>query len=239
MIPTVSVSIPLQTLTHAADTQPAGAAIPEHESGWNTTSKEEKDDSGSSLTTRSPGLLCYLQGACWIKELWSDTRLSWATRVKNSPAVKKQIPQAFLTLNHPKRFFFSPDQGEELSAQWLVICQNGWWSMLIVSPWPVFNSTWLACFWAEHDDLFFSAGAIQSVPRLQFSADQKWNHTVWRMSVSCRLPVGCVLVLTETEMQRNTLLPIPSLDKQQKQQLVLCLLLTLLWSVICHKSQTC
>ncbi|XP_018542938.2 uncharacterized protein LOC108890542 [Lates calcarifer] len=33
MIPTVSVSIPLQTLTHAADTQPAGAAIPEHESG--------------------------------------------------------------------------------------------------------------------------------------------------------------------------------------------------------------
>ncbi|GLD63069.1 uncharacterized protein AKAME5_001472200 [Lates japonicus] len=33
MIPTVSVSIPLQTLTHAANTQPAGAAIPEHESG--------------------------------------------------------------------------------------------------------------------------------------------------------------------------------------------------------------
>ncbi|XP_068442964.1 uncharacterized protein [Clinocottus analis] len=33
MIPTVSVSIPLQTLTHAADTQPVGEAIPEHESG--------------------------------------------------------------------------------------------------------------------------------------------------------------------------------------------------------------
>ncbi|KAM8909206.1 uncharacterized protein AB9W97_006151 isoform 2-T2 [Spinachia spinachia] len=33
MIPTVSVSIPLQTLTHAADTQPAGEAIPEHGSG--------------------------------------------------------------------------------------------------------------------------------------------------------------------------------------------------------------
>ncbi|XP_056223106.1 uncharacterized protein LOC130163194 isoform X2 [Seriola aureovittata] len=33
MIPSVSVSIPLQTLTHAADTQPVGEAIPEHESG--------------------------------------------------------------------------------------------------------------------------------------------------------------------------------------------------------------
>ncbi|XP_068587535.1 uncharacterized protein [Cebidichthys violaceus] len=33
MIPTVSVSIPLQTLTHTADTQPVGEAIPEHESG--------------------------------------------------------------------------------------------------------------------------------------------------------------------------------------------------------------
>lgn len=33
MIPTVSISIPLQTLTHAADTQPVGEAIPEHESG--------------------------------------------------------------------------------------------------------------------------------------------------------------------------------------------------------------
>nr|XP_020455252.1 uncharacterized protein LOC109959875 [Monopterus albus] len=33
MIPTVSVSIPLQTLTHTADTQPAGKMIPEHESG--------------------------------------------------------------------------------------------------------------------------------------------------------------------------------------------------------------
>ncbi|KAG7497061.1 SCF domain containing [Solea senegalensis] len=32
-IPSVSVSIPLQTLAHAADTQPAGEAIPEHESG--------------------------------------------------------------------------------------------------------------------------------------------------------------------------------------------------------------
>ncbi|KAI9516801.1 hypothetical protein NQZ68_011278 [Dissostichus eleginoides] len=30
---TVSISIPLQTLTHAADTQPVGEAIPEHESG--------------------------------------------------------------------------------------------------------------------------------------------------------------------------------------------------------------
>lgn len=33
MIPTVSISIPLQTLTHAADSQPAGEAISEHESG--------------------------------------------------------------------------------------------------------------------------------------------------------------------------------------------------------------
>ncbi|TKS90885.1 hypothetical protein D9C73_025018 [Collichthys lucidus] len=33
MIPTVSISIPLQTLTHTADTQPVGEAIPEHESG--------------------------------------------------------------------------------------------------------------------------------------------------------------------------------------------------------------
>ncbi|XP_074481875.1 uncharacterized protein LOC141762003 isoform X1 [Sebastes fasciatus] len=33
MIPTVSISIPLQTLAHAADTQPVGEAIPEHESG--------------------------------------------------------------------------------------------------------------------------------------------------------------------------------------------------------------
>ncbi|CAN9508226.1 unnamed protein product [Ophioblennius macclurei] len=33
MIPTVSVSIPLQTLAHAADTQPAGEEIAEHESG--------------------------------------------------------------------------------------------------------------------------------------------------------------------------------------------------------------
>ncbi|XP_023146021.1 uncharacterized protein LOC111581874 isoform X1 [Amphiprion ocellaris] len=33
MIPTVSISIPLQTLAHAADTQPAGEAIAEHESG--------------------------------------------------------------------------------------------------------------------------------------------------------------------------------------------------------------
>ncbi|XP_028426141.1 uncharacterized protein LOC114549968 [Perca flavescens] len=33
MIPTVSISIPLQTLTHAADTQPVGEIIPEHESG--------------------------------------------------------------------------------------------------------------------------------------------------------------------------------------------------------------
>ncbi|XP_051248767.1 uncharacterized protein LOC127359095 isoform X2 [Dicentrarchus labrax] len=33
MIPTVSISIPLQTLTHTAETQPVGEAIPEHESG--------------------------------------------------------------------------------------------------------------------------------------------------------------------------------------------------------------
>ncbi|XP_062300188.1 kit ligand b [Scomber scombrus] len=33
MVPTVSISIPLQTLTHAADAQPAREAIPEHESG--------------------------------------------------------------------------------------------------------------------------------------------------------------------------------------------------------------
>uniref|UniRef100_A0A3P8VQ49 Kit ligand n=1 Tax=Cynoglossus semilaevis TaxID=244447 RepID=A0A3P8VQ49_CYNSE len=33
MVPSVSVSIPLQTLAHAADTQPAGEAIPEDESG--------------------------------------------------------------------------------------------------------------------------------------------------------------------------------------------------------------
>ncbi|XP_067347343.1 kit ligand-like [Channa argus] len=33
MIPTVSISIPLQTLTHTADTQPASEAILEHESG--------------------------------------------------------------------------------------------------------------------------------------------------------------------------------------------------------------
>ncbi|KAM9328794.1 uncharacterized protein KZ484_020165 [Pholidichthys leucotaenia] len=33
VIPTVSVSIPLQTLPHAPDTQPAGEAIVEHESG--------------------------------------------------------------------------------------------------------------------------------------------------------------------------------------------------------------
>ncbi|XP_029969259.1 uncharacterized protein LOC115404173 [Salarias fasciatus] len=33
MIPTVSVSIPLQTLAHAADTQPAGEEIAQHESG--------------------------------------------------------------------------------------------------------------------------------------------------------------------------------------------------------------
>ncbi|XP_070710292.1 uncharacterized protein [Pempheris klunzingeri] len=33
MIPTVSVSIPLESLTHTADTQPVGEAIPEHESG--------------------------------------------------------------------------------------------------------------------------------------------------------------------------------------------------------------
>ncbi|XP_073336394.1 uncharacterized protein [Pagrus major] len=33
LIPTVSISIPLQTLAHAADTQPVGEVIPEHESG--------------------------------------------------------------------------------------------------------------------------------------------------------------------------------------------------------------
>ncbi|XP_008301162.1 uncharacterized protein LOC103373125 [Stegastes partitus] len=33
MIPTVSISIPLQTLAHAADTQPVGEEIDEHESG--------------------------------------------------------------------------------------------------------------------------------------------------------------------------------------------------------------
>ncbi|XP_041833820.1 uncharacterized protein LOC121634924 isoform X2 [Melanotaenia boesemani] len=33
MVPTVSVSIPLQTLAHATDTQPAGEAIAQHESG--------------------------------------------------------------------------------------------------------------------------------------------------------------------------------------------------------------
>ncbi|KAM6895338.1 uncharacterized protein FYW49_019281 [Xenentodon cancila] len=33
MIPTLSISIPLQTLTHAADTQPAEEATTEHESG--------------------------------------------------------------------------------------------------------------------------------------------------------------------------------------------------------------
>ncbi|XP_015235932.1 PREDICTED: uncharacterized protein LOC107088334 [Cyprinodon variegatus] len=33
MIPTVSVSIPLQTVTHAADSQPTGEAVSEHESG--------------------------------------------------------------------------------------------------------------------------------------------------------------------------------------------------------------
>ncbi|KAM6961909.1 uncharacterized protein LKV04_020845 [Tautogolabrus adspersus] len=33
MIPSVSVSIPLQTLTHAANSLPAGEVIPEHESG--------------------------------------------------------------------------------------------------------------------------------------------------------------------------------------------------------------
>ncbi len=33
MIPTVSISIPLETLTHAADTQSVGEEIPEHESG--------------------------------------------------------------------------------------------------------------------------------------------------------------------------------------------------------------
>ncbi|CAB1419009.1 unnamed protein product [Pleuronectes platessa] len=32
-VPSVSVSIPLQTLTHSADTQPAGEVMPEHESG--------------------------------------------------------------------------------------------------------------------------------------------------------------------------------------------------------------
>lgn len=32
-IPTVSISIPLQTLTHAADAQPEREAIAEHESG--------------------------------------------------------------------------------------------------------------------------------------------------------------------------------------------------------------
>lgn len=40
MIPTVSVSVPLQTLAHAADPQPAGEAVVEQESGWSVINNE-------------------------------------------------------------------------------------------------------------------------------------------------------------------------------------------------------
>lgn len=55
-IPTVSISIPLQTLTHAADAQPEREAIAEHESGWRMFNKEGKTWTAAyQLTLQSAG----------------------------------------------------------------------------------------------------------------------------------------------------------------------------------------
>ena len=60
MIPTLSISIPLPTLTHAADAQPAEEAIAEHESGWSLIKRvkigQQDNDSLSRLFCRWQGL---------------------------------------------------------------------------------------------------------------------------------------------------------------------------------------
>lgn len=184
MIPSVSVSIPLQTLAHTADTQPAGEVIPEHESGWSTINKEEMEISDSSLTTHSPGRSVTGRSLLdrWVSvwhsafphpSAWTLSYERKLTCCEDGCVIK--FPKAFLTLNHPKRFLFRLEK--ELFTQWLVICQNGWWSTLIVSPWPAFSSTVCgrpvqsrACwffFFPFHFYFFnpcpFCTGAIQGV----------------------------------------------------------------------------
>lgn len=50
-IPTVSISIPLQTVTDAADAQPEGEVIPEHESGWSIKKNVDTSKTTHSLSS--------------------------------------------------------------------------------------------------------------------------------------------------------------------------------------------
>lgn len=95
MIPTVSVSIPLQTLTHAADTQPAGEAAVEHESGW--LMKRETLD--GSVPTHSPGWSDVGRSLLdtWV---WSDTPLLSLTRVHGAKT-HLLVSAGELSLNSP------------------------------------------------------------------------------------------------------------------------------------------
>lgn len=69
--------------------------------------------------------------------------------------------------------------------------QNGWWSTLIVSSWPVFSSIWLAFSQQTEFFTFFYCCHSELLPTLQFWAvikctagdfTSKWIHTVWKIS---------------------------------------------------------
>ena len=115
LIPTVSISIPLQTLAHAADTQPVGEAIPEHESGWSMTNREGK--SGQQYNDSLSRLFCCWQEPagrnergltllflCFHSSECTDPRCEEKTHLLRCEAYRN-IPQTLLALNHPKGLF--------------------------------------------------------------------------------------------------------------------------------------
>lgn len=104
----------------------------------------EKGNLDIGVTTHSAG--CSVTGRSLLdKWVWSDTLPLLSLIRVHAPEVREKthlllrrvyhkIPQALLALNY-QRGYLGPE--EELSTQWLVICQNG---SFISSSWPLFNS---------------------------------------------------------------------------------------------------
>lgn len=153
------------------------------------TAKREIWTAAQQLTFQVVPLLA---GSCQINEceltlflcFHSSECMDHERREKNSPAREgiAKSPLALLAFSHPTRLL-----GTKGKTQWLVICQNGWWSTLIVSSWPVFNSIWLwpspsRPSWFCYIPATLNCSTVHSgcCPALVMSKMSKCYHTVWR-----------------------------------------------------------
>lgn len=155
-IPTVSISIPLQTLAHAADTQPEREAISEHESGWSVTNRGEEKLNSSAA---APGCSVFLWkpvGRKWKKQKTSlvgfppsafthPSAWSWA---KRQPTCCED--RLFIKISQKALF------GSRGSSYYTAAGERDVSMTVVVLSLPVLGSIWYRLYFFSTSAIFFT-----------------------------------------------------------------------------------